>query len=261
LIGQSILEWRQGLLPRMIDRALMRPAQEVRANTFRKAWGSSSRPVLLLCDDSKEYVVKGSQAGRVIFNDHVVAWLGSVLGAPTGVPRVVGVPAALIALEPQMQHVAAGLAHATLWEPDCTDAQPLQHTAVPENRPRFAALAVLYGWVRAGDNQFIYKTTAPNLVISVDHGHFFPAGPGWTVASLVGAPAPQLDPTIGATCNFTPEELASVRERLRNISDAHIAAIVGRPPASWNVSRDERIALADYLVTRRDHLIHTLPVP
>jgi hypothetical protein len=251
LISQQMLEWRQSVLPRVIDRALARPASQVRANTFRKAWGSSSRPVLLLCDDTKEYVVKGSQAGRVIFNDHVVAWLGSVLGAPTGVPRVVDVPAALIALEPQMQHVAAGLAHATLWEPDCTDAQPLQHTAVPENRSRFAALALLYGWALAGDNQFIYKTTAPNLVISVDHGHFFPGGPGWTVASLIGAPAPQLDPTIAAP----------IRERLRNISEAHIAAIVGRPPAAWNVSRDERIALADYLVTRRDHLIHTLPVP
>jgi hypothetical protein len=79
--------------------------------------------------------------------------------------------------------------------------------------------------------------------------------------SLAVAPAPQLNALIAGACNFTPAELAPVAARLRTIGDAHIAAMVGRPPAAWNVSRDERIALADYLVTRRDHLIHTLPVP
>ena len=261
MISTAALEWRRLQQPRMIDRALARPSQEVRATTFRRFWGSSSRPVLLLCDDKNEYVVKGSQAGRMIFNDHVVAWLGNALGAPTGVPRVVDVPAALINIEPQMAHMAAGLAHGTHWVPDCTDARPLEHTALAENRSRFAALSVLYGWVGAGDNQFIYKTTAPNLVMSVDHGHFFPGGPGWTIALLAGAPPAALEPAIAGTCNFTPDELTPVRGRLQNISDGLIGAIVGRPPVAWNVSRDERIALADYLATRRDHLVHTLPVP
>jgi hypothetical protein len=245
----------------MIDHALARPALEVRAHTFRRDWTSYSHPVLLLCDDNQEYVVKGSQVGRAIFNDHVIAWLGKALGAPIGIPRIIDVPAGLIALEPKMAHMTAGLAHGTHWEPGCTDASPVQHEQLPENRIRFAALAVLYGWVLAGNEQFIYKTTAPQLVVSVDHGHFFPNGPDWTTASLAGEPPPQLNQLIAGACNFTQAELAPVVARLRTIGDAHIAAIVGRPPAAWNVPRDERIALAEYLATRRDHLVHTLPVP
>jgi hypothetical protein len=245
----------------MIDRALGRPAGEVRANTFRRDWQSASHPVLLLCDDNLEYVVKGSQAGRMIFNDHVVAWLGHALGAPIGVPRVIEVTPSLIALEPRLSHMAAGLAHGTYWVPGCSDASPIQYMDLPENRSRFAALAVLYGWVAAGNEQFIYRTTPPNLVISVDHGHFFPNGPDWAIATLAGAPPPQLNALIATACGFTKAELAPVAARLLTIGDAHIAAIVGRPPPGWNVSRDERIALADYLVTRRDLLLHTLAVP
>jgi hypothetical protein len=261
LINLSDLEWRRLVQPRMIDRALARPAQETVANTFRKAWGSASRPVMLLCDDRLEYVVKGSQAGRMIFNDHVVAWLGAILGAPTGMPRIIDVPARLIALEPQMAHMASGLAHGTHWVPGCTEAESIQYTTLPENRGRFAALAVLYGWVSAGNEQFIYKTAPPNLVISVDHGHFFPNGPDWTIDTLAVAPPPQLNPLIAGACAFTQAELAPVAGRLRTVSDTHIAAVVGRPPAGWNVSRGDRIALADYLATRRDLLLHTLAVP
>ena len=247
-------------MPRFIDYASARPAREVAANTFRREWNSFSHPVLLLCDDNREYVVKGSQVGRAIFNDHVIAWLGHTLGAPTGIPRIIDVPAWLVAQEPKMGHLRPGLAHGTEWEPDCTDASGVDYTQLAQNRSRFAALSVLYGWVSAGNEQFIYKTTAPNLVYSVDHGHFFPSGPDWTVPSLGTAAPPQLNAIIAGACNFAPAEIAPVVARLRFISDAHIATVIGRPPTSWNVSRDERIALADYLVTRRDHLLHTLPV-
>lgn len=242
----------------MIDLALARPHDAVRATTFRKAWASASRPVLVVCDDLQEYVIKGSQAGRMIFNDHVTAWLGSALGAPVGKPRFVDVPAELIALEPQMAHLAAGVAHGTVWVPDYTEAESVQHADAPDNRVRFAALAVLYGWMQAGNHQFIYKKTPPNLVVSVDHGHFLPGGPDWTLASLAGAPPPQVDEVLEAACHFVPAELEGPGRALRSLSDARIAAIVGRPPPTWNVTEGERIALAAYLADRRDRLVDTL---
>jgi hypothetical protein len=58
--------------------------------------------VFLLCDDNLEYVVKGSQAGRMIFNDQVVARLGTAMGAPVGSPKLVDVPVDLIHLQPEM---------------------------------------------------------------------------------------------------------------------------------------------------------------
>lgn len=255
------LAWRSQQQARLVDLALARAPVYVRATTFRKAWSSASRPVLVLCDDGEEYVVKGSQAGRMIFNDHVAATLGAAIGAAVGLPRLVDLPAALIGLQPEMAHLTPGLAHGTRWIPGSTERESIQYTGVPENRSRFAALAVLYGWLGAGDHQFIYEAAAPNRVTSVDHGHFFPGGPDWTAASLATAPPPTLDSVIETACHLTPEEVEGPKLALSAVSDAYIAVAVGRPPSAWNASRSERLALAAYLATRRDLLVQAVSTP
>src|SRR5205814_9540295 len=140
-------------------------------------------------------------------------WFGQELGATIGLPRVIDVAAALIALEPKMAQIVRGHPHGTRWVPDCTDASRVQNQQLPEKRPRFAALAVLYGWVLAGNEQFIYHTTTPQLVVSVDHGHFFPNGPDWSIPSIGGAPPPQLNPLIAGACHFTEAERAHLVAR------------------------------------------------
>jgi hypothetical protein len=90
------------------------PPPQVTAQTFLKRWETASKPVFLTCSDKRDYVVKGSQAGRMVVNDQVIARIGSAVGAPVGEPMLVDVPQTLIDIEPQMNHMAAGLAHGTL---------------------------------------------------------------------------------------------------------------------------------------------------
>ena len=78
-------------------------------------WRTKAEPVLLKCNDGREYVVKGQQAGRQIVNDQITARLGFAIGAPVGEPKIVEVSAELIAIEPRLSHIPSGTAHATLF--------------------------------------------------------------------------------------------------------------------------------------------------
>ncbi|MBR8828983.1 MAG: hypothetical protein DSM107014_13970 [Gomphosphaeria aponina SAG 52.96 = DSM 107014] len=45
----------------------------IKAIDYTRGWRTKSEPVLLECEDGKDYVVKGQQAGRQIINDQLVA--------------------------------------------------------------------------------------------------------------------------------------------------------------------------------------------
>lgn len=233
-----------------------RPTPVVMA-TFLEKIGSVSQPVKLIGQDGSIYLAKGRQNGRMIVNEQIVGMLGELINAPVGSPLFANVPPELIALEPQMSHMPEGVCHATSWIENCTDRQGITYTNVPGNKERFACLAVLYSWVQANDHQWIYKTTSPQLVYSVDHGHFFPGGPTWTTASLGGAGNPSVDNQFDV-CGLSPGDYDQVMQRLRDISASEIATAVARPPDDWTISEDERVEVAIYLEQRRATLVSVL---
>jgi len=233
--------------------------QPVVAETFLRRWPSYSRPVALRCDDGKEYVVKGQHAGRGIINDQTVARLGIELGAPVGEPQIVEIPAELVAIEPQLKDIRPGTAHGTELVQNCTDRiWPPSDLGLLDNRRRLALLAVLYGWCHANDHQLIYSNVTPRLVYSVDHGHFFPGGPNWTIASLANVAIATLEPGIVGHCGLSEDEQRIATEKLQNMSSQSIVNAVAISPDEWGMSLDERVALASFLILRRDELIATL---
>jgi len=181
-------EWREAILAAPND-----AVRTVKAITFLKRWGSFSQPVAVSCDDGDRYVIKGAQVGRAIVNDHIVGRLGGLVDAPVG--DVVFVDATDLArIEPQVAHVRHGLAHGTRLIPDTSDRLRYEYAGRFENRERFAALCTLYSWAGCfQDHQFIYEENPPHAVYSVDHGHFFPGGPNWSVAGIQAPPAAVID--------------------------------------------------------------------
>ncbi len=228
---------------------------KVRGETFVRAWGSASRPAALICDDGDTYVVKGPQTAHTAFNDQLVARLGTLIGAPVGRPSIVEVSQALINGNPELSHFHAGDAHGTRLITGCTDR--IDNIAVDEkeNIPRFASLSILFGWMQGADVQFIYSTSSPKLVHSVDHGHFFPNGPPWTPALLLSAaPATPYAPMITAA-NLTQADLAAPLDALAGIEEDQIANEVLSLPLTWGVDESAREAMLKYLLTRRTQLI------
>jgi hypothetical protein len=242
--------WKQKL-----NDALSQPEIPIKATTFRKGWKTKAEPVLLKCNDGRDYVVKGQQAGRQIVNDQITARLGFAIGAPVGEPKIVEISAELIAIELNLSHIPSGIAHATLYIKDCFDSSELIATSEPENRSRFALLAVLYGWIYANDIQFIFKKNPPRLVYSVDHGHFFPGGPNWTEYDLIQAPDAKLDPFLDQHCNFTTDEISSALRALESVSEETIIQAVATPPSEWGLTLDERVTLVEYLTRQQQQLL------
>ena len=95
----------------------------------------------------------------------------------------------------------------------------------------------------------------PHLVYSVDHGHFFPGGPNWTVPQLQGAGPPALHQDLANGCNLSRTDVLDARAGLGVIDDQQIADVIAGPPQEWGFTRDERVEMAMYLTARRDALL------
>lgn len=236
------------------------PIHHVTAETFGGDWPEmSSRPVLLSCDDGRDYVVKGRHGGRIPVNDQVIGRLGRAMGAPVARVTLVDVPAELIEMQPEMRHMQPGLAHGSEIIGSVSESYVIEHVAARVNRGRFARLAVLWGLVDVFDRQYLYTEADPPVLYSADHGHAFPRGPDWTRRSLLDHRAPaDLDHEIEAACDFTSAEIRAAAAALRGIDDARIADIVAAPPDGWGFDMPDRLALAQFLSRRRREMLTAL---
>jgi hypothetical protein len=178
----------------------------------------------------------------------VVGRIAHQLGAPVAEVGLVEIDPALIRINPEMAHVTPGLAHGSRYVPDCTECLWFRYVDQPANRPRFALLSVLYGWMVAAEKQFFYSTQPPNLVYSFDHDAFFPEGPEWSIESLGSAGYPQEDDVIVDQCGLRRSELEEAARYLDRITPEIIASAIGAVPIDWGgLGDDERAALAEYL--------------
>jgi hypothetical protein len=121
-------------------------------------------------------VVKGCQQKnrRVVINEQIVGRIANQLAMPVGNVNLVEIPDELIQIEPDLQHMPAGIAHGSRMILGVTEREGIKYVNSDDNRMRFSELAVLYGWLQASDHQFFFEKQQPHRVYSLDHGHFFP---------------------------------------------------------------------------------------
>jgi hypothetical protein len=221
----------------------------------RAASGSGSEAQYLTCSDGLTYVVKfiGNRHGtRILATEQVIGSIGRYLGAPIPPVAHVEVSSAMIGaqgLRINGQPAVAGVHHGSRLELECTDREGLTYTDEAENKPRFAALSVLFAWVLAGDQQWIYKKQAPHLAFSVDHGMFLPGQNGWTAATLASAGGPQIDPQFAAL-RLERDLYKDFVERLGGITHLAVTAAIARILPEWGVSEADKVALAQFLLRR-----------
>lgn len=228
----------------------------IRAHTFRRAWESASRPRQLVCEDGHDYVVKGSHLKRTVVNDRLVGLLGHAIDAPIPRLALIDVPEELAQAEPRIAPIRAGIHHGTRYVPGTRDdREEFAPTALDVNRARFATLAVLYGWIGANDHQVIYLKDSPQLVYSVDHGHFFPNGPDWTISALQTAGVATPDQTVINKCGLNTNDVRAACTDLRSAGPDRIAKSIAMVPDEWWDDRNERVAMAVYLEGRRQALL------
>lgn len=228
------------------------------AETFAGViWPSFSRPALFICNDGNKYVVKGAQVGRGIINEQIVASLGQLIDAPIPTVRIIDIPKELRDAEPNLAYMQHGLSHGIAFQENCSDRR-WGANQLFENIERYASIVVLYNWIPSNDNQLIFRLSPPEIVYSVDHGHFFFGGPNWTTASLdLSGSVYWTTPRTRFPISISDVEIAI--RRLNAVSPNDIARAIARLPAEWGMTAEENVKLATYLERRRIQLL-ALPV-
>jgi hypothetical protein len=226
------------------------------AKRFYYTWKTLCKPALFSCDDDCEYVVKGSENGRTLINEHIVGVLGRAMGAPVAEVRVVHVSKELIDAEPEIQYMKSGVAHGSLLIPNTNEKIGIHYGNIRENRGRFSYLARLFGLIFARDIQFIYDKPRPHVVHSVDHGEFFPGwGHDWRPKYFKDAPEPAPHSAIVQSVGLTSDELRHAARAVGSLTDAVIARAVAGCRAEWGTTETDRIERAIYLASRRDAIL------
>lgn len=264
-------DWKQ-----RIERELRVARRVRRAVLYHGQWSSYSRPIRVTVEPAsgiqsmpgpqEQYVVKARRDGfrevelpRVMIAEQVVGTLGIALGAPVPPIDLIYIPDSFRRQDTALTDIVPGYAHGSQQIPDCTERKGIEHVDVPENRPRFAHLAVLYGWCGASDHQFIYEQQSPRLVWSVDHGHFLGGPERPTFPDLSSLPPAQPDATILQQVRLRDDEVRSALSRLSQVTVDDVSRAVSIPPDGWGLTLDERIDLAEVLWQRRHDLLRSVP--
>lgn len=250
----------------LLDAAIAAAGPEITATRHDGAISTASRPQKYTCSDNRLYAVKFKQNnhgdGKAIFNEQVVAALGVLLGAPVAAVALVRVSQALAdalnAITDAVDFQAdAGVHHGSRWRDNMSGRQQVAY--VDENREAFGALDVLYAWAAcSGDQQWIYENDAPHAVLSTDHSPFFPGGSDWNAATLAAEQGSVARDPVLAAIDLTAADRQGSLGKLASVDAGEIVAAVAGPPAEWGVTRAERIALAEYLLARKDAVAEVL---
>ncbi|MBX3070856.1 MAG: hypothetical protein KF883_10190 [Thermomicrobiales bacterium] len=287
-MGESDLtsdDW-ESLIVEAMDRRPEPPEIEYVAKkpSQPKTWMDPLRAAL---QDATTCWIKASRTGppfsslvdqlkaRSVVNEQIAGRLGELLGAPTPSVLIVRVSPNRVRQELNGR-IWAGLHHASKHveslldrEYKAADTKKWRTTAPDANYPRFAALAVLYGWTScAGDHQFHFEGTDKKRVWSIDNGMLLGNGkvkvgddpdskwwPDWDLNSLSARPPASLDQMIQRNVPFSNNDVRDVVSRLEMISPQQIASVVAAVPDDWYISCRERIGLAQYLHERRQTLV------
>lgn len=252
----------------LISEAMLERPSSLVATKFLHRWSGASQATLLSCSDGNDYVVKSQNnfggLWRRLFNEHIAAKLGALIGAPVPEVAFVDVPKALIEANSNADHLGhaePGLAHGSRFISGLADIETYD-VRLEGNRDRFSALAVFFSWMHDDDRQYHYLTTPPFHVFSVDHGeYFFGGGPEipWSIDSLANAPPADLADLFEG--KLVKTDLSEPIDHLRQVTKPLLATILATPPPEWNVTLDERVAMAKYLWRRREELLLCIEIP
>ena len=231
----------------------------VKAVTYRnKRWNSYTEPLLIACDDGHEYVVKSASShdvGRSLCTEQIMGHIADTIGAPVPVVKLVAISPQFLELHESTKGLPAGIAHGSRFIKNLSPPRiDCPFSEVPQNRARYALLAMMYGLAGVfADRQFFYEEET-NLVWSVDHGMFLKNFAGWSTHSLKTTPSATPDGPIVNGCKLTDTELREAAQFLSRLVDAAIAKAVASPDDTWTIIMEERIALAQYFKDRADSL-------
>lgn len=226
---------------------------------LKQSTSGGSGSFLVRADDGNRYWCKclgNLQSPRVPINEQLVGRLGRLLGAAVCDVSLIRIPEAVAGWEYRPgAKLVPGIAHASRAVEPVVETRQLNHLTDDDNPRRLTTLKLLASLCCSGDPQWLCAVNEENRYYSHDHGHYFPNGPNWTVATLLAAPtqAPGWPTSIKSDTGAEQEFI----DRLRAVSVRDIAAVFGGLPSDWPITEQELVEMALYLDGRRARMLDT----
>jgi len=226
------------------------------AETALHEYQTNEKPWLVSCSGADPYVVKRPPLKRLIISDFVVGSLGNVLCAPVPQIDLVYLTGEFLEMNPQCSDLGTGYAHGSREVRDVHDSDAIEYID-GENRPRFALLSLLYGWMDPKDYQYLYGNDPPHLVWSHDHGWFLPGGNDWNSRTLADASPARVDYTVVNQVELSQKEINIARECLDAVTTEQVQDIINSIPKEWGILDFERDTLFGFITKRRIELLES----
>lgn len=234
-----------------------------------------SHPQLLILSDGYEYVVKfkrdyngvSRHTTRSLVNEWLAYQLGNALSLPVVPSQTVYIPNSFIDNNQELsrRRFLPGHQFASLFLRDPIQLRkdvPPPNKMKIKNRIDAAGVIVFDHWIRNADR------ARGNILLEplkdgtyhfhmIDHGDCFPGKFQWTKESLQEHPQP-LSHKAAYRWLFSllnhKDELYSFIDKINNLSDEILFQIIEDIPEDWNVDKEEKAALFQYLSSGKNAL-------
>ena len=250
------------LIPIYRVRPLRRPATvtrqppsgpDLRLAITRSAHGGSGS-FLAEANDGHRYwckAVNNPQGPKVPATEQIVARLGTLASIAVCPVQLLRVPPAIAGWEFRDGiPLAEGWVHGSLAIHPVTETHTLAYRQDDDNAKRHAGYFALYDWLFGNDPQWLVSQPAGWMYYSHDHGHYFPGGPAWTVASLEGNK--DTPNALGADiAGLDRSEVLRIADALDGIDQQMLEDAVADLPFDWPVSDAELDAVVAFAMYRR----------
>lgn len=232
-----------------------------------------SKPQLIRFNNGNEYVVKfiNNRSGtRVLVNEYVAGKLAQLLSLPVVPFRLVYIAKKFINENPTLieHNFQSGYQLASLYIKDSSvlkEFLPLDqiYEIKISNRDKLAGVIVFDYWIGNYDRNRsnVLLKLLPNgeyQCYMIDHGHVFGKS-SWTIETLKETIPDMATSWRKVHSRFFSmlqgeEEIAAYIDKIMKVSDQTIHQIVRSIPRDWDVSDQEKEALAEYLIQSRRRL-------
>lgn len=245
----------------------------------------STRPYYLICDDGCTYAVKfkqNPQGSKAIVNEYICSEMAKILELPIPDPILVNVTDDFLTSNGEKLSEFVGdtiLPGTHFGTKKIKKAFSIEQSSAIGSMLDFATNLDVISEIFIFDlficnkdrdsngGNLLFDATSNQIVI-LDHTHVFDLGTIWECSQLnmrIGEPFKLINPEGFVYRRLVPyvvgrNPFGKIINKLNGMTYDQISHIINNIPAEWEITNDEKNALINYLVDRKNRIEEVLPL-
>ncbi|GKU82896.1 HipA family kinase [Niallia sp. NCCP-28] len=234
----------------------------IKPSYMKRKLDGKSQSLLLTCSDGNDYVVKDIRPGfeKSLANEWIGYCIGRFLGLPIPFAQIVEMPEDFFQNYPDIKDIPSKYQFASMYVPACQNGHEVGTIKAVSNASCLAGIIAFDYWLynrdRTRKNILFQKDGGNYRVIIMDHAEIFNSY-NWQKDDLSKLPAGIIkSATHQLIHSFVPDK-CMYKESLQTIQAMPIhllKEIVACIPEEWHVTEEEKKAIVETLIKRREKL-------